>query len=445
MKKLAFFFFPALLLSLSMVAQPSPGKLDTLLAAYHKLGSFSGSVLVAQKGIVIFQKGEGYKDSKAAATNDEHTIFQIGSVTKQFTSAIILQLQEQHKLAVQDKLSKYLPGYPQGDQISIENLLTHTSGVYNYTNDAAFMTNHTTQPMARDSLLALFRNKPLGFPPGEKFSYSNSGYILLGYLIEKITGKPYFQVVSENIFQPLHMDRSGFDFAGLKSADKATGYSSAAMDQPAPVVDSSVSFSAGAMYTTVGDLYKWDRGLYTGRIVSQASLEKAFTPYKSGYGYGWSIDSAYGKRDLSHGGSITGFTSFILRVPETETCIILLDNHQSTVLGKIAADINALLNNKEYKIPEEKKEITLDSAILRQYVGEYELAPAFHVVVTLNSGKLEAQPTGQGKAQLFAEREGLFFLKVVDAEVEFQEGADGKIEKMILHQNGMQMPGKKVR
>lgn len=445
MKKFAIFLFPAFLFGLYSIAQPFQGKLDTLLDAYHKMGSFNGSVLVARQGAIIWQKGEGLKDTKAAVANDERTIFQIGSVTKQFTSAIILRLQDQRKLSVQDKLSKYLPDFPHSDEISIENLLTHSSGVYNYTDDRAFMINHTTQPMARDSLLALFKNKPLGFKPGEKFSYSNSGYILLGIVIEKITGKPYFQVVSENIFQPLHMDHSGFDFAELKSADKATGYSSAEMDQPAPVVDSSVSFAAGALFTTVGDLFKWDRALYTDRIVSQGSLEKAFTPYKSNYGYGWAIDSVYGKRDLSHGGSILGFTSFILRVPETGICIVLLDNHQSTVLNKIASDINSLLNGKPYKIPQEKKEIQLDSAILQQYVGEYAISPTFHIVISLENGKLEGHPTGQGKAQLFAEREGLFFLKVVDAEVEFQKGADGKIEKMILYQNGMQMPGKKVR
>lgn len=433
------------LAGLSSVAQAIPEKLDTLIAAYHKQGAFNGSVLVAQKGAILLEKGVGYKNRTAGTLNDANSIFQIGSVTKQFTSAIILQLQEKKKLSVQDKLSKYIPGYPHGDEISIFNLLTHTAGVYNYTENAAFMTQHMTAPIARDSLLAVFSNHPLGFSPGEKFSYSNSGYILLGVIIEKVTGKSYFRVVREQIFQPLHMEHSGFDFAALKSADKATGYTSPVMDQPAPTVDSSVSFSAGALYTTLGDLYKWDRALSGGRVMSQASLEMAFTPFKSKYGFGWAIDSLYGERVVEHGGSIPGFTSEITRIPATATCIILLDNHQSAVLGKIAGDINAVLNNKPYELPKEKKEITVDTTILRQYAGEYELAPGFKIIIALKDGKLTATPTGQGTAALFAERDNLFFLKVVDAEVEFVKGSDGKIEKMVLYQNGQQIPGKKVR
>ncbi len=432
------------LIGLSSMAQTIPEKLDTLIAAYQKAGSFNGSVLVAQKGVIILQKGVGYKNKAAKTENDANTIFQIGSITKQFTSAIILQLQEKNKLSVQDKLSKYIPAYPHGDSISIFNLLTHTSGVYNYTENGTFMSQHTTTPIARDSLLALFSNHPLGFPPGEKFSYSNSGYILLGMIIEKVTGKSYFRVVREQIFQPLQMQHSGFDFAGLKSADKATGYSSKEMDRPAAIVDSSVSFAAGALYTTAGDLYKWDRALYGSRVVSQASLEMAFTPFKSKYGYGWATDSAYGEKVVEHGGSITGFTSNIMRIPASETCIILLDNHQSSVLGQITTDINAVLNNKPYRLPNERKEIAVDTSILRQYVGDYELRPGFTITIALKDGKLIATPTGQGTAALFAETDNLFFLKVVDAEVEFVKGGDGKIEKMVLYQNGQQIPGKKI-
>jgi len=215
--------------------------------------------------------------------------------------------------------------------------------------------------------------------------------------------------------------------------------------QPAEIVDSSVSFAAGAIYTTVGDLYKWDRALYTGRIISQASLQKAFTPYKSKYGYGWSIDSAYGKKVVEHGGGIPGFVSFIRRVPEDETCIILFSNRSSPALAKIATDINALLNGKEVELPKTRKEITVDTAVLRQYIGGYELAPGFIITITLENGKLVSQATGQGKAELFAEKDDFFFLKVVDAQIEFIKGADGKIEKLILYQNGRQIPGKKIK
>jgi CubicO group peptidase (beta-lactamase class C family) len=433
-------------LSYSATPQTIPEKTDTLLTAYEKVSGFNGSVLVARKGTIIFEKGYGYKNKKALLPNDPNTIFQIGSITKQFTSAIILQLKEKQKLSLQDKLSKYIPDYPNGDQITIEHLLTHTAGVYNYTNNQDFMKNRSTKPIARDSLLALFRNKPLDFKPGEKFNYSNSGYILLGYIIEKVTGRSYFQVVRDNIFRPLHMDHSGFDFTSLTSADKATGYNPPQPQLPAEIVDSSASFSAGAIYATIGDLYKWDRALYSSSIISQPSEEAAFTPHLGKYGYGWEIDSIYGKRVVSHSGGITGFVSFILRVPEDEICIIVLDNAPSQAQpGQIGNSINALLNNKEYTIPKPHVAIQLDSAILKQYVGDYELRPNFIITITLENGSLISRATGQGRAEIFPEKENLFFLKVVDAQLEFIKDANGEVEKLVLHQGGRLVPGKKIR
>lgn len=432
--------------ALSAIAQSVPQKIDTLLTAFEKQEAFTGSVLVARGGTVLFEKGYGYKNKKENTWNDSNTVFQIGSITKQFTSAIILQLEEKNRLSLQDKLSKYIPDYPNGDQITIEHLLTHTSGVYNYTNDTAFMRRSAFTPISRDSLIATFKNKPLDFHPGAQFNYSNSGYILLGYIIEKVTGKSYFQVVRENIFRPLHMDHTGFDFSGLVSADKAIGYRPSETGEPAPIVDSSVSFAAGAIYTTLGDLYKWDRALYTGNIISPASLQKAFTPHLAKYGYGWTIDSVHGKRVVEHGGGIPGFVSYIWRVPEDQTCIVVLDNHPSPAgPEQIAREINALLDGKEYRIPHPRTAIHLDTTLLKQYVGEYQLAQGFILTISLENGSLMSQATGQGKAELFAEKENFFFQKVVDVQLEFIKGPDNKVEKLIIHQNGRPVTANKIK
>ncbi|HEY4150767.1 MAG TPA: serine hydrolase [Chitinophagaceae bacterium] len=421
-------------------------RIDTLLNAYADQTGFSGAVLVARNGEVLSNKGYGFKNIGEKTKNDSNTIFQIGSLTKQFTSAIILQLQEKNRLSVRDKLSKYIPDYPKGDSITIEHLLTHTSGIYNYTNDRDFMQKGSILPISRDSLILLFKYKPLDFPPGTKYSYSNSGYILLGYIIEKLTGKSYFQVVRENIFGPLDMTHSGFDFKGLASADKATGYLNPAKGLEAQIVDSSASFAAGAIYTTTGDLYKWDRALYTGKIISQASLQKAYTPHLGNYGYGWVMDSVYGKKVVEHAGGIFGFVSFILRVPEEQTCIVVLDNQPSPPgPGKIAADLNALLNGKPYTIPHKRVAINIDTNTLKQYVGAYQLHPNFIIAVTLENGQLMTQATNQQKVPIFAEKENFFFLKVVDAQLEFVKGADGTVEKLILYQNGFQQSGKKIK
>ena len=420
--------------------------IDTLLTAYAKEMAFSGSVLVARNGEVILNNGYGFKNISEKTKNDSNTVFQIGSITKQFTAAIILQLLEKNRLSLQDKLSKYIPDYPKGDSITIEHLLTHTSGVYNYTNDRDFMQKGSIVPISRDSLIGLFKYKPLDFPPGTKYSYSNSGYILLGYIIEKVTGKSYFQVMHENIFTPLNMRHSGFDFKGLASTDKATGYMNPSEAVKAPIVDSSVSLAAGAIYTTTGDLYKWDRALYTSRIISPSSLQKAFTPHLAKYGFGWMIDSVYGKKVVEHGGGIFGFVSFILRVPEDQICIIVLDNQPAPAgPGKIASDINALLNGKPYSIPHARVAITIDSSTLKQYVGSYQLNPNFIITFTLENGQLMTQATNQPKFPVYAEKENFFFLKVVDAQIEFVKGADGAVQKIILYQNGNQQTANKIR
>src|SRR6187455_1847958 len=199
-------------------------KLDTLMSAYAKLHKFNGAALVAKNGIILLNKGFGYRNATEKVTNNEQTIFQLGSVTKQFTSAVILKLQEEKKLSVSDKLSKYFPGYPKGDSITIEQLLTHTSGIFNYTNNGTFMENEVTKSASREKIMALFKDKPLDFSPGTGWNYSNSAYSLLGYIIEDVTKMPYEQVVRKYIFTPLQMTHSGFDFTHLKINEKATGY-----------------------------------------------------------------------------------------------------------------------------------------------------------------------------------------------------------------------------
>ena len=445
MKKTLFSFLICTAATLPACTQHTPASLDTLMDAYVKVKGFNGTVFAATKGAVIFEKGYGYKNKSINARNDTNTIFQIGSITKQFTAAIILQLQENHKLSLQDTLTKYIPDYPNGNKITIEHLLTHTAGVYNYTNDVNFMVNETTHPINRDSLIIRFKYKPLDFQPGQKFNYSNSGYILLGYIIEKVTGQSYFQVVRQQIFEPLHMDHTGFDFTHLNSPDKAIGYTTPESTTPANIVDSSVSFAAGAIYTTVGDLYKWDRALRAGQIISPASQEKAYTPHLSQYGYGWMISTVNGKKLVEHGGGITGFVSDIRRIPEDETCIVVLDNQPNGANpSDIARDISAILNGKDVKLPETKVAITVDTTILHQYVGVYQISPTFTIAVTLDGGRLYGQATGQGKFELFAQKNDSFFLKIVQAEVEFVRGTDNKVENLILHQNGQDIPGKRL-
>ncbi|HLY70511.1 MAG TPA: serine hydrolase [Puia sp.] len=446
MKKVLLILFAALIL-IKNYAQTPAQEINELLKQYSKQRSFNGVVLVAQKGRVLLEQGYGYKNATAKLFNDSATIFQIGSITKQFTAAMILQLEEKHKLSLLDRLSKYIPDFPNGDSITIENLLTHTSGIYNYTNDNAFMESNSPNPIKLTDLILLFKNKTLDFSPGTKYSYSNSGYILLGFIIEKITGKQYFTVIKENIIKPLGMIHTGFDFKNLKTRDKAIGYLKLTSKNilPAPIVDSSVSYAAGSMYTTVGDLYKWDRALYTNKILSDSSLRKTFTPFKNNYGYGWVIDSSYGKKVVMHQGDISGFVSFIARVPADETCIILFENEQSSGLPKIGENINSILNQQPYDFPRVRNEIEVDTTILKEYTGQYQLAPNFILTLTLEDGQLMVQATGQDKNELFAEKENLFFLKFEDMQIEFIRAPDGKVDRLTLYQYSQKANALKIK
>lgn len=428
-------------------AQSISEKLDEYLKAAEKAGIFNGSVLVVQKGITLLNKGYGFKNAETKTLNDSNTIFQIGSVTKQFTSAIILKLAEQNKLTLQDKLSKYFPDLSFADKITIEQLLSHTSGIFNYTNDTAFIRTGSDQPADRQKIFSLFKDKPLDFEPGSKFSYTNSGYMLLGYIIEKVTGKKYEEVVRNYIFNPLGMTHSGFDFKRLQSPDKATGYYvlSGNVVIQAKAVDSSVSFSAGAMYSTTGDLFKWNQSLSTQKILSSRSLQNAFTPRLSKYAFGWFVDSVYGQRIINHGGLVDGFLAYNTIIPADDVSITILSNLSTDQLSPVAKAVFAILYNKPYKLPEIEKEIQVDSSILKRYVGEYELAPTFRITVAFSDGKLKAQATGQPVFELYAEKENVFFLKVVKAKVEFVIGTDGQTESLILYQNGQTIPGKKIK
>jgi len=446
MKKL-FPFSIILFVVQSSYGQNAAAMADSLVSAYARLHQFNGAVLVAKNGTVLLNKGYGYRNVADKVFNTEQSIFQLGSITKQFTAAVILKLQAEKKLSVTDHLNKFFPDYPKGDSITIEQLLTHTSGIYNYTNNENFMANEIAKATNRDKIMAMFKDKPLDFSPGTSWSYSNSGYSLLGYIIEAVTKQPYEAAVRKYIFTPLQMTHSGFDFTHLKSSDKTTGYFKVTANEStaAPIVDSTVSFSAGAIYSTTGDLYLWHKALENYTILTKQQQEKAFTPVKEHYGFGWFIDSTEGKRRVGHGGGIHGFVTNISRVPADDLCIVLLSNASDGTLNDITKSLFAILYNKEYVLPKEKAHIQLPEASLKQYEGEYEIKPELHVVMTVKDGELVAAPTGQPTNIMFAEKEDAFFLNEPAIQINFTRNDKKEIDGFILHQGGATIPCKKIK
>jgi len=244
-----------------------------------KLGNFSGSVLIAKGDEVLVRKGYGLANIEIDVPNTPKTKFRLGSVTKQFTAMAILQLQEDELLSVNDPLSKFIPDYPEGDKITIHHLLTHTSGIPNLT-DFPELEKIKKIKTPIEEIIKIFKNEQLEFAPGEKHQYSNSGYTLLGYIIEKASGKTYEEYLKENIFIPLNMKDSGYDHYNTVLLNRASGYSPGKDGiVNAKYIDMSIPFGGGCLYSTVGDMYLWDRALYTDKLLSESSLNEMFTPF----------------------------------------------------------------------------------------------------------------------------------------------------------------------
>lgn len=410
-------------------------KLDALMDAYYKVNKFNGSVLIARKGKILLEKGYGFKNFRDSTLNGPNTIYQIASVTKQFTSTVVLKLVELKKLALTDKLSKFYPGLLHGDSITIENLLTHTSGIIDHYNDSS---STPATGIEEEKLLTAIKKYGLDFSPGTNWHYSNSGYQLLGYIIQRVSNLSYYEAVRKYIFIPLKMDNSAFDFIHLTSKDKATGYWSipeSAAVEVATLIDSSAPFAAGAIYSTVEDLYKWHEGLQTYKIISKASLDKAYTPYKNNYGYGWMIDSLFGKCIIHHSGDIWGFKSDISRITKDDACIILLNNIEDPDLGIITKKIFSILYNQPYKLPA-KNEIRLSEKIQHKYLGTYEMQPGMLIKLTLENGHLMAAT--DHKEELYAQKENNFIAESGDnqIEIEFVVDTTGKIDNLFFIKTG---------
>lgn len=345
-------------------AQDKARQIENLLSKYHEYGQFNGSVLVADNGEVILKEGYGMANMEHDIPNKPDTKHRLGSITKQFTAALVLQLVEQGKLDLQEPISTYLPEYegPAENVVTIHHLLTHSSGIPSYTSFPNFFKDHSRDPYSPKDFVKTFADSTLQFKPGEQFVYNNSGYFLLGHIIEEITGNTYEEVLQENILDPLNMNDTGFDHHSTILKNRASGYQKSGNNyENAPYLDMSLPYAAGSLYSTVEDLYKWDRALSSNKVLKEESKKLMFKPHiaagNSQYSYGWMIDKiAVGKtRDsvniVGHGGGINGFNTLILRLPEGDDLVVLLNNTGGTNLNDMAVGINNILQGAEAEMP----------------------------------------------------------------------------------------------
>jgi CubicO group peptidase (beta-lactamase class C family) len=331
-------------------AQHLAGKIDQYMKDAVKEGKFSGSILVAQNGNVLVTKGYGMANIEMNAPNTPQTKFRIGSLTKQFTAMAIMILQEYGKLNVQDTICKYVSQCPAAWQkITMHHVLTHTSGIPDISNSPEFGTI-ALSPISAEKLIERFKNLPLEYKPGEKFSYNNVGYLLLGYIVEKASNRRYEAFLKEKIFQPLNMFSSGVDHHELILKHRACGYARQGdATVNAPYIYISNLEGGGSLYSTVEDMFLWGHALSNEKLVSKKTLDAIFTPYiatpfGADYGYGWFVHKDKSdRRVIGHTGGINGFRSRIVNYPEERILVIILSNLSVTPVDEIANDLAGMV------------------------------------------------------------------------------------------------------
>jgi CubicO group peptidase (beta-lactamase class C family) len=398
-----------------------------------------GAVLVARDGKVVFSKGYGRANLEFDIPNTPNTKFRLGSVTKQFAAASILLLQERGKLSVQDPVCKFVENCPKAwEPVTVHHLLSHTGGLPNFTSFPEYGKT-MMMPTTMEGLLARFKDKPLEFQPLEKWNYSNSGYVLLGHIIEKVSGESFESFLQKNLLDPLKMQNTGYDLHHKILKHRATGYSQNGSTKVNSVyLDMTIPHAAGAMYSTTEDLFLWNEALFGDKLLSAKSREAMMTVVKNNYGYGVTIDKMHNRQAVSHGGGINGFNTYLARFPAEKVTVVVLRNIDagSPGPGKISADLAAILFGEKYEIPAAKTVVQVDPKIYDAYVGEYQLGPNFILAVRRESDRLLTRATGQGDIEIFPESETKFFPKVMEASLTFVKDESGKVTHLILHQNG---------
>jgi CubicO group peptidase (beta-lactamase class C family) len=417
-------------------------QLEKYMDAEASVRGFSGAVLVMKQNKVVLEKGYGYADWEWNVQNTPKAKFRIGSITKQFTATCILQLVEQGKLKLDDKLSKFIPDFPRGDSVTIHMLLNHTSGIASYTDQPEFM-NVARLTLSKDSMISFFEKKPYNFSPGTKYLYNNSGYFLLGYIIEKVSGQSYNDYLRSHILDKLGMNNTGIDKLDTVLPMRARGYSRIGKKTfNADFISMEWPFSAGVIYSTVEDLYKWDRALYGNSILSSTSKQKMFTPGKSNYGYGIIIDSLENHFRIWHNGGIPGFSSNISRFPNDDLCIVVLSNNQSNV-DFISIALADILFDQPVEFPYEHKEVKIDPALLDRYVGKYSAFMTLQFIK--KDGKLYRHRDGTPDIELKPESNTKFFYADdSDRQIEFEVDKSGKVLKVWFINSGQRGEMKKV-
>lgn len=401
-------------------------KVDEYMNALAGLNRFRGSILIARDGEVLVSRSYGLANLEDEVPNTRQTKFHLASITKQFTAMAIMLLQERGKLSVQDPICKYLSECPAAWQpVTIHHLLTMSSGIPNFTDFPDWLQTRALPSTLAESI-GRFKGKPLDFRPGEKYSYSNSGYVLLAHIIEKVSGRTYEGFLREHIFAPLGMLNTGYDDNKVVLKHRAIGYSRDGIRLVrALYLSMGIVKGAGGLYSTVDDLFLWDQALYTDKLISKKSLDAMLTIYQGDFGYGWHIDKQFNRRRAFYAGVQIGFKPSIDRYLDDRVSIILLTNSDDVFINSAIRDLAAIVFGEKYNVPKERPAIRLDPKIYDAYVGQYELEPDFILTVVREGNKLVGGVDGR-QFELLPETDTKFFVREYDAQIMFTFFKDEK-------------------
>ncbi len=405
------------------------------------------AVLVARDGKIAFQGGFGFADIAKKTPVTVETKFRIGSIFKQFTAAAILKLAEDKKLSVADPLSKFFPDFPRAEKITLHQLLTHTSGIHSYTDKPDFL-SHVSESIEPGKLIESFKNDAPDFAPGAGFHYNNSAYFLLGEIVAKVSGKAFGDYLRDTFFTPLEMKSTGIFVNSAPPTAMALGYSFAdGKSTPALDWDMSWAGGAGALYSTVGDLFRWNEALFGGRVLNAESFKAATTPVAlpagvdgMKYGYGLVMYEVKRLRAIGHGGGLNGWSSDLVRLPDQNCTVVVLANALPPPPGLAPSEISRsaaekILADEIKKLPPMSEDKSVDPKTFAAFVGRYDYKGAI-LSVTAEDGHLFAQLTGQPKWEIFPKGADEFFWKVADAQVVFLRNEKGEVISARHTQNG---------
>jgi CubicO group peptidase (beta-lactamase class C family) len=420
-------------------------KADEYLRALTESGRFSGTVLLAREGKVLFAKGYGFADEQARIPNSPATRFPIASIAKPFTATLVLQQQARGTLSIGDPACKHFEPCPTAwREITIRHLLMHTSGIPNFADAPDFMSRVGTRRTV-DEVIATFRDQPLQFAPGSKYRYSNSGYFVLGAILEKVSGKTYAALLDESIFKPLGMNDTGYDNQAPVKPPLAIGYRPhGALNATAEFVDSSWLYAAGGIHSTVEDLYKFERALTADTLLPPQELAGMWASELGEYGYGWQLlppsPKTLNRNVVFHAGGIPGYSTDLLRYLDDEVTVIILSNLHPVALEEVSRDLSAIVLGEPYSVPPVRRAAKIDTAVYDAYVGRYEINPNVAIVVTREGDHLVVQATGQPRDFAVPESENTFFSRVSPARLSFAKDASGKVERLIIHDAERDIP-----